>query len=223
MFNRLVAENTIKTPFKGEPFFSVNRKMIAYQTDNTIRIKSLNRETKEIVLQFTHPIIAFELSTQRTWLYVLTTKQVVEIYCLEFVLGVLDGQYKKVGLINNVTFFKEIKEALVVECTNKTIKVITLEEVILKTVENLNIDMGDFVSLTENKENGVTIFSSKDNERVFIGKGENKSSITSIELYERKNKNSYEKTLEMTYLSKIMAIYKGKYVFQMSGESTAKK
>lgn len=106
MFNRLVAENTIKTPFKGEPFFTISKKMIAYQSDNCIQIKSLIRDAKDISISVTNPIVLFQLSTQRPWIFVLTSRHVVEIYSLEFIFGSTEGAYKKIALVNNVTHFK---------------------------------------------------------------------------------------------------------------------
>ena len=41
--NRLIADNTIKTPFKGPTYFSVSKKLISFQIDKQIKIKTLHR------------------------------------------------------------------------------------------------------------------------------------------------------------------------------------
>jgi hypothetical protein len=46
MFNRLVAENILKTPIKADPYFSVNKKMLAYSLESSIKIKSFEKDAK---------------------------------------------------------------------------------------------------------------------------------------------------------------------------------
>ncbi len=48
MINRLVAESTVKVPFKGQPYFSVSKKLLCFQTDNHTKIKTLSRDAKDI-------------------------------------------------------------------------------------------------------------------------------------------------------------------------------
>jgi hypothetical protein len=45
MLNRLVAENVVKTPFKGEAIFSINKKMLAYSTEKAIKIKTFQKNS----------------------------------------------------------------------------------------------------------------------------------------------------------------------------------
>ena len=41
--NRLIADNTIKTPLKGTAIFAVSKKLIAFPVEKSIRIKTLHR------------------------------------------------------------------------------------------------------------------------------------------------------------------------------------
>ena len=40
MFNRLVADNILKTPIKTDPYFALNKKMLAYSIESSLKIKS---------------------------------------------------------------------------------------------------------------------------------------------------------------------------------------
>jgi hypothetical protein len=62
MINRLVAENTLKFPFKGVPYFSVTKKLICYRTEANIKIKNLSRDVKDIDIPQTVTPISFGLS-----------------------------------------------------------------------------------------------------------------------------------------------------------------
>lgn len=83
MFNRLVAENTIKTPFHGEPFFTVSKKLLAFQSgSHCIKVKSLNKDVRDVEVVVTSEITLFSLAASNSWLFVLTTKNVLEVYSI---------------------------------------------------------------------------------------------------------------------------------------------
>ncbi len=46
MQNRLVAQNVFKAPLKGDTYLSVNKKMIGYSMEQSLKIKSFNKEGK---------------------------------------------------------------------------------------------------------------------------------------------------------------------------------
>jgi hypothetical protein len=72
MINRLVAENTFKLPPKSIPNFAISKKLIAFQTDTCIKIRSTHRETKDIDIPITQPPLQFLLSQTHPWLLLLT-------------------------------------------------------------------------------------------------------------------------------------------------------
>lgn len=72
MINRLVAENTIKAPLKGPACFSISKKLLSFQGDSHITIKTLTREAKDIEVPFAQTPLQFALSQSQPWLMVLT-------------------------------------------------------------------------------------------------------------------------------------------------------
>jgi hypothetical protein len=71
MINRLVAENTLKVPFKGHPYFAINKKLLAFQIEGSIRVKALYREAKDIDIPINNIPLQFILSEVKPWLYIL--------------------------------------------------------------------------------------------------------------------------------------------------------
>lgn len=59
MINRLVAENTFKLPNRAQPTFAISKKLIAFQTDTSIKVKTLHRDTKDIDIPIAQPPLQF--------------------------------------------------------------------------------------------------------------------------------------------------------------------
>lgn len=149
MINRLVAENNIKLPFKGQPYFSITKKLIAFQTDSHIKIKTLSRQAKDIDIPINNPPISFALSQVQPWLFLLTSSHLLEIYMVEYIQGITEGSFKKVAILHNVENFKEIKSGLALVAMNKTVKTLGYNDIIEMTQVNLNVDVNLLNSITE--------------------------------------------------------------------------
>lgn len=82
MQNRLVAENVLKTPLKGNSYFSINKKLLAYSIEQLLKIKSFNKEGKEfdIKLGNNDTVKSYELSLKCPWVYVVTSSDLFEVY-----------------------------------------------------------------------------------------------------------------------------------------------
>ena len=118
MINRLVAENTLKVPFKGDPYFTTSKKLLAFRSDSSIRIKNLTREAKDIEVTFSTPPLKFFLSQTHPYLLLLTSAHLLEIHQLEYLSGLQEGSH-------NVEEFSELEGGLVIVGGNKTIKVVS--------------------------------------------------------------------------------------------------
>lgn len=62
MINRLVAENSFKIALSGSPFFSVNKKLLCFQTASHIKVKPLTKDFNDIDIAFNPPPLQFALS-----------------------------------------------------------------------------------------------------------------------------------------------------------------
>jgi|JI9StandDraft_1071089.scaffolds.fasta_scaffold560163_2 hypothetical protein len=82
MINRLVAENTFKMPPRSQLTFSLSKKLIAFQNDTAIKVRTTHREAKDIDVPIAQPPLQFELSQARPWLLLLTPANLLEIYSL---------------------------------------------------------------------------------------------------------------------------------------------
>lgn len=149
MINRVVAESTIKVPFRGQPSFSISKKLLCFQADNHIKIKPLSREAKDIEIPFNNPPLHCSLSHWHSWLYELTPAHLLQVYQLEYLSGIADGSSKKIAIFHNVEQYHEIKGGLVLVARNSTIKTITFKEMAQATEVNLNIDANTLKSVTE--------------------------------------------------------------------------
>ena len=124
MINRLVAEDTLKVPFKGDPYFTTSKKLLAFRSDSSIRIKNLTREAKDIEVTFSTPPLKFFLSQTHPYLLLLTSAHLLEIHQLEYLSGLQEGSSRKIVILHNVEEFSELEGGLVVG-GNKTIKVVS--------------------------------------------------------------------------------------------------
>ena len=77
MINRLVAENTLKAPLRGQISFSINKKFIAFTTDTCLKIKTLNREAKDVDIPISQPPLQFSLSQAHPWALLLTASHLL--------------------------------------------------------------------------------------------------------------------------------------------------
>jgi hypothetical protein len=102
MINRLVAENTLKAPLKGQAYLSVSKKLMAFQTESSIKIKTLHREAKDIDIPLAAPPLQFSLSLTHSWLLLLSPSHLLEIYLVEYINGIAEGSFKKVAILHNV-------------------------------------------------------------------------------------------------------------------------
>ena len=125
MINRLVAENTIKVPLRGQINFSVNKKFIAFTTDNCLRIKTLNREAKDVDIPISQPPLQFSLSQVHPWALLLTANHLLEIYLVEYLNGIIEGTFKKVAILHNVEQYAENRDGITIVALNKTLKNLT--------------------------------------------------------------------------------------------------
>lgn len=88
MINRLVAENTIKAPLKGPACFSISKKLLSFQSENHITIKTLTRDAKDIEVPFNQTPLQFSLSQSQPWLMLLTPNNLLEVYLIEYIGGI---------------------------------------------------------------------------------------------------------------------------------------
>lgn len=123
--NRLIADNTIKTPLKGLPFFAVSKKLIAFQIDKQIRVKTLHREAKDIDIPFVSEPLNFSLSQMQPWLLVLSPSPLLEIYVLQYAKGINEGSFKKLGVLHGVHSYRENKGGLVIGTLDRTLKILS--------------------------------------------------------------------------------------------------
>jgi hypothetical protein len=106
MINRLVAENAIKTPFRGDPYFSLTKKLLCFQSAQSLKIKTLTRETKDIEIPTPTPPTTFALAQSKSWLFALTPTYLLEIYQIDYINGITEGSHKKIAILHNVETFK---------------------------------------------------------------------------------------------------------------------
>lgn len=139
MINRLVAESTIKAPFRGQPYFTISKKMLCFQADSYLKIKNLGRDAKDIDIPFNNTPLKFALSQLKPWLYELTIDSLLQVYHVEYINGIADGSFKKIVIFHNVQDFYEVKNGVILSAANKTLKYVSFKEVISSTEINLNV------------------------------------------------------------------------------------
>ena len=169
--NRLIADNTIKTPLKGAPFFSVSKKLIAFQIDKHIRVKTLHRQTKDIDIPFVAEPLQFSLSQMQSWLLVLTPSHLLEIYLLEYVKGIAEGSFKKIAILHGVDSYRQNKAGLAIGTLDRTLKILSFKQIAEKTEINLNIDCTMLKSLAE-LENSYILTTENSSQRILVTKSD---------------------------------------------------
>lgn len=102
MINRLVAESTLKVPFRGTARFSTSKRLLAFQGEGQVKVKALSREARDIEVPFNNAPAQHCLSQWHSWLYELTPARLLQVYQLEYLNGIADGSSKKIAILHNV-------------------------------------------------------------------------------------------------------------------------
>lgn len=160
MINRLVAESTIKAPFRGQPYFSISKKMLCFQADTNLKIKNLCRDAKDIDIPFNNTPLKFALSLLKSWLYELTVDNLLQVYHVQYINGITDGSFKKIAIFHNVQDFYEVKNGLVISAVNKTLKYVSFQEIVASTEVNLNVQANSLKSVCSVQQNSIVKASS---------------------------------------------------------------
>ena len=98
-----------------------------------------------------------------------TQDNLLEIYQLNHLNGIMDGSVKKIAILQNVSAFYQTKSGIALVALNSTLRVIFWKDIEALTSENLNVDANKLKGLTDvSGDFNVTACHTTD--RIIVGK-----------------------------------------------------